>query len=80
MAVSGWKHFGSQVTGFRRQVQVIRFGIRTRGQHLNLITRTRYLIAETRDLEMCTEANHPVSGPFAFFLTANRCHLSWVGA
>ena len=30
--------------------------------HLNLITRTRHLIAETRDLEKRPPANHPVSG------------------
>jgi hypothetical protein len=29
--------------------------------HLNLITRTRLLMAETRDLKMGTPANHPVS-------------------
>ena len=30
-------------------------------------------MAETRDLEMCTAANHPVSGPpLLFILTANR--------
>ena len=58
-------------------MQVIRFGIRTRDQHLNLNTRTRYPMAETRDLGMCTAANHPVSGPpLLFILTANRQPLS----
>ena len=28
----------------------------------NLNTRTRYLMAETRDLKISTPANHPVSG------------------
>jgi hypothetical protein len=30
--------------------------------HPNLNTRTRHLMAETRDLKMGTSANHPVSG------------------
>ena len=30
--------------------------------NLNLITRTRPLIAETRDLKIGNPANHPVSG------------------
>jgi hypothetical protein len=71
--VSGWNHFGSQVSGFWRQVRIVRFGIRLRDLYLNLDTWTRYPMAETRDLEMCTAANHPVSGPpLLFILTANR--------
>jgi len=41
----------------------------------NLNTRTRYPMAETRDLKMTSPANHPVSG-FPLFdgvPTANTC-------
>jgi len=41
-----------------------RFGNQTRAPNLNLnlLTRTRLPIAETRDLKMCARANPPVSG------------------
>ncbi len=42
--------------------------------HPNLNTRTRRLMAETRDLKVCSPANHPVSGlPLSEYL------LPWVG-
>ena len=49
--------------------------------YLNLKTRTRHLMAETRDLKRGTSANHPVSGfpllegiPGRQPLTANTDH------
>ena len=46
----------------------------SRHPNLNLNARTRYLMAETRDLKMGTPANHPVSGsPLSEYL------LPWVG-
>jgi hypothetical protein len=42
--------------------------------YLNLNTRTRHLMAETRDLKVCSPANHLVSGfPLSWHL------LTWVG-
>jgi hypothetical protein len=49
--------------------------------HPNLNTRTRRLMAETRDLKVCSPANRPVSGlplldciPIRYPLTADRYH------
>ena len=42
--------------------------------HPNPNARTRHLMAETRDLKMCSPANHPVSGfPSSYY------QLPWVG-
>ena len=40
--------------------------------NLNLSTRPWLLMAETRDLKICTPANHPVSGCLLIFPTAIR--------
>jgi hypothetical protein len=44
----------------------------TPNPNLNLITRPRLLMAETRDLKMGTPANHPVSPCLLIFPTAIR--------
>jgi hypothetical protein len=56
--------FGSQVSALRFLVQVFRCRYRSQAPNpnLNLLTRTRLPIAETRDLKMCAPANHPVPG------------------
>ncbi len=51
----------------------------SRHPNLNLITCTRILMAETRDLKTGTPANRPVSGLpcLLVFPAANRQHLPW---
>jgi hypothetical protein len=44
--------------------------------HPNLNTRTRRLMAETRDLKVCSPANHPVSGLPLLDCIPNRQPLS----
>jgi len=49
---------GPRVSGSGLQVQV---QVQVPTPNLHLLTRTWLPIAETRDLKMCTPANHPVS-------------------
>ena len=66
MAVNGWeRHFQVSGLGYRYGYRYgNRFGNRARDLYLypNLNTRTRHLMAETRNLKVCFSANHPVSG------------------
>jgi|GEM_PF-5286511 len=65
------ERFGYQVSALGFLVQVFRCRFRSRAPNLNLnlLTRSRLLTPETRDMKLCTPANHPDSvSPMLFYL------------